>query len=273
MGKPMKERYYFPVRPLPGMRRLGWALVDNPRRLRVQTIDSFCQELVRRMPWSARFGGLPWPIEDASSHYLEAADATLQLVEERQQPVFANACARVLRLVDANRDRACVLLAELLDQRDRWMNVLGHHSREQFESWWQATVSDTLHECHRLLDDHQRRILVTIANFAAQQVQVTENNAPQKTRDLLVPWQDSNDFPVPDWQQLDHWKGLAHLLVKPDSQIRSPRGINKNLGFPSGDTEYKQRLQGLLEDLGRRCRATACLATNKLPPGTAHRRW
>ena len=37
-------------------RSRGWSLLDNPLRLQLLTIDSFCAFLTRRMLWLARFG-------------------------------------------------------------------------------------------------------------------------------------------------------------------------------------------------------------------------
>ncbi len=40
-------------------RRLGWKLLDNPARMRIETIDALCASITRRMPWLSRFGAMP----------------------------------------------------------------------------------------------------------------------------------------------------------------------------------------------------------------------
>ena len=40
-------------------RELDWRLLQNPLRLQLTTIDSFCAFLTRRMPWMSRFGDRP----------------------------------------------------------------------------------------------------------------------------------------------------------------------------------------------------------------------
>ncbi len=226
---------------------LGWSLAANPRRLRVQTIDSFCQELVRRMPWSARFGGVPVPMENADQLYQAAADVTLQLVEDRQRPELAGACARLLRLVDANRTLAQTLLADMLDGRDRWMHILRSHDRAQFEGWWQETINDTLRDCHRQMDPGWRQELARSATLAAQQVQRPENNAKSNTLEKLAPWISSVGFPEPDCWQVDHWRGLAFLLLTNDQTVR--KRLDRTIGFPPDEKETKQRMSALLEAL------------------------
>ncbi len=225
----------------------GWNLVQNPRRLRVQTIDSFCYELVRRMPWSARFGTVPPPLEDASRLYLEAAGTTLNLVEEKSRPALAGACAEVLGLVNANRGHAQTLLADMLAGRDRWMQVLGNHSRRRFEDWWQETIRTTLEECDAFLDGSWRDELAALAGKAASRVLDPSGNAPAETRDRLAGWVDARDFPAPDPREVGRWRGLSHLLLTRDGAAR--RQVTRNLGFPPDDPTAKRRLLELLDSL------------------------
>ena len=225
----------------------GWDLVQNPRRLRVQTIDSFCYELVRRMPWSARFGTVPPPLEDAARLYLEAAGTTLDLVEEKDRPALAGACARVLGLVNANRGHAQALLADMLAGRDRWMQVLGNHSRERFEGWWQETIRATLAECDGFLDGRWRGELAALAGEAADRVLDPSAGAPAETRERLAGWAGARDFPAPVPGEVGRWRGLSHLLLTREGAAR--RQVNRNLGFPPDAPAAKKRLQDLLQAL------------------------
>ena len=74
--------------------RKGWMLVENARRLRIETIDALCLGLTRQMPVLARLGAQPDPIDDASHLFAEAARATLEMVEERDD--IANDAARTI---------------------------------------------------------------------------------------------------------------------------------------------------------------------------------
>ena len=228
-------------------RAQGWHLARNPRRLRVQTIDSFCYELVRRMPWSARFGTVPPPLEDASPLYLEAASRTLDLIEEPDYPELAEACARVLGLVNANRGHAQALLADMLAGRDRWMQVLANHSRERFEGWWQETIRATLEECDAFLDGHWREELAALAPGAASRAHDPANQATAETLQRLAGWIGARDFPDPDPMEVDRWRGLAHLLLTGGGTAR--RQLTRKLGFPTDEPAAKQRLTALLQAL------------------------
>ncbi len=58
-------------------RKLGWDLLRNPARLRIETIDALCAAITRRMPWLSRFGAMPEISEKAEDLYREAARNTL----------------------------------------------------------------------------------------------------------------------------------------------------------------------------------------------------
>src|SRR5262245_554824 len=66
-------------------RREGWRIAENPTRLRVQTIDALCASLARQMPVLSGFSAAAEPVEDASELYLEAARATVALVESQEE--------------------------------------------------------------------------------------------------------------------------------------------------------------------------------------------
>ena len=64
--------------------QLGWQLVSNPQRLRIQTIDALCASLVRQMPVLSEFGAPPRIAEHAHDLYREAARITLDLIEKTE---------------------------------------------------------------------------------------------------------------------------------------------------------------------------------------------
>src|SRR5690606_4067103 len=55
-------------------RERRWDLSDNPRRLRIHTIDSLCARLTRQMPVLSRLGAQPETVEDAMHLYRAAAE-------------------------------------------------------------------------------------------------------------------------------------------------------------------------------------------------------
>ncbi|MCX7141677.1 MAG: UvrD-helicase domain-containing protein [Proteobacteria bacterium] len=119
--------------------RLGWNLEASAARLRVQTIDSLCASLTRQMPVLARFGAQPESVDDASGLYLEAARATLALLDgpiaapfdkgdgERGERAISAAddVAHLLAHLDNNVAIAEGLIASMLARRDHWLRQHG----------------------------------------------------------------------------------------------------------------------------------------------------
>ena len=48
----------------------GWHILENPARLRIQTLDSLCASLTRQMPVLSGFGSQPETMEDAPAYIL-----------------------------------------------------------------------------------------------------------------------------------------------------------------------------------------------------------
>jgi len=109
---------------------LAWGLIDNPSRLRVQTLDSLCASIAAQMPWMSRLGGPPTVADDAKELHRESALRTLALLESPLgEPV-----ARLLLHVDNNHERACELLAAMLAKRDQWLRHIAALDRAELET-------------------------------------------------------------------------------------------------------------------------------------------
>jgi ATP-dependent exoDNAse (exonuclease V) beta subunit len=112
--------------------RHGWRIAGNPTRLRIQTIDALCAALARQMPVLSQFGAPPQTVEDASELYLEAARATLELVESRHD--VAADIERLLAHLDNDVARVEQLLAGMLQRRDHWIRHLRRLDRVALEA-------------------------------------------------------------------------------------------------------------------------------------------
>ena len=98
---------------------LGWRLLENPRRLRIRTIDSVCGEIARSLPVLSGGGGRQTPVEDATPMYREAARQTLMQLGGPDAGLDA-----ALRTVLLHRDGSLAdcerLLMEMLSLRNQW---------------------------------------------------------------------------------------------------------------------------------------------------------
>jgi ATP-dependent helicase/nuclease subunit A len=118
-------------------RAMNWQLLDNARRLRIETIDALCLSLTRQMPVLARLGARPEPIDDAAPLFAEAARLTLAMVETDDE--IANDVAAVLEHLDNDTQTAQGLLSNLLGRRDQWLPLVqGEVDRAALEAVLEA---------------------------------------------------------------------------------------------------------------------------------------
>jgi len=82
----------------------GWSLLEQPSRLRIRTIDSLCSELARQLPVLSGLGGGQQIAEDANALYRKAAERTMAVIEEDDEPLKTDVI-RVLDRYDNQYDR------------------------------------------------------------------------------------------------------------------------------------------------------------------------
>ena len=243
----------------------GWDLTNNPTRLRIQTIDAFCYELIRHMPWSSRFGAAPLIVEDAQSLYMSAAKQTLDHIEGRSQ--WAPYCKNLLQLVDANFGKCQLLLRTMLEKRDRWMRGLPTGDRKQFESMWQSVIAAELAIVEQQLSPGMKQEIASLADGAATRLAAT------KPDHAFVQCAGVKTFPPPSSDNLPYWQGIASLFLTQKNELRAT--VTKNLGFPPEEKAAKKQMLSLLQALGEIPELVDGLATiQSLPNGYfSHQQW
>ena len=101
--------------------RAGWHLLENPERMKIQTIDAFALGLARRMPAGSRFGFDANFVEDAEAVYGMAVD---RLFERLREDPAAPLLADFLALLDNDYSEARSLLTAMLARRDQWLDCI-----------------------------------------------------------------------------------------------------------------------------------------------------
>jgi len=130
-------------------RAKGWQLLDNPSRLRIRTIDSFCLSLAQQMPWMSGFGGQPSIIDDASDLYRQAARSTLAQLDSGHP--WAQSIERLLHHLDNNFKNIEDMLVEMLGRRDQWLRlIIPGFDRATLEANLREFVSHRLDEVRRV---------------------------------------------------------------------------------------------------------------------------
>lgn len=252
-------------------RQAGWHIAENPERLRIQTIDSLCASLTRQMPMLSKFGAQPETIEDASDFYLEAARATLELVE--QNHVIADDVKRLLQHLDNDMARIETLLAEMLSRRDHWLRHIHGRTREELETSLQNSRRNALHYVFRLFPEAMHNELLELLHYAAA------NLLSSETKSSMICFCDRLE--TLSAADVEHWCGIAELLLTKEGDWRKRVSVNE--GFPPGNIKterdkskaWKNRLEILIESLSLKDEFRQALQDmRQLPPsGYSDKQW
>jgi ATP-dependent helicase/nuclease subunit A len=170
-------------------RQLGWDLLQNPARLRIETIDALCAAITRRMPWLSRFGAMPEISEKAEDLYREAARNTLTHLENDHQGL-----AYLLLHLDNDFQRARQLISQMLEKRDQWLRHTGANLRDEIEASLQRPILDEMGQLRSAFHD----------DIATEVVFLCELER----------------FPGASLGDLDDWKKIADLLLTQKGELR-----------------------------------------------------
>ena len=222
---------------------LGWQLTDNPARMKIQTIDSFCAGLTQQMPMLSKLGGLPEIIEDAGDLYREAAANTLGLLDnnmqDERQTEWSTAVETLLAHLDNDLPRVRDMLVSMLRKRDQWLRHLlaGElPERRMLEQALRHIVETTLKDSLKALPQELIPEFTDCLRFA------TNNLAD-------VPFI-IDDLPGSGAGNLQCWQFIVSLCLTGKGDWRKRVSIKE--GFPPGNEgkDMKHRFQSLLSLLG-----------------------
>ncbi|BAO44942.1 UvrD-helicase domain-containing protein [Thiolapillus brandeum] len=237
-------------------REKGWQLLAQPGRLRVRTIDSFCQYLAGQAPLLSGLGGGMAVAENAGALYDEAARSVIQELEAPGG--LGDALALLLTHRDNDTERLKQLLAEMLARRDQWLHHLrAGEERQALEHALRLAVEKGLSLAHQALAPWARELL-PLLRFAA------ENSADDS---VLADCRYLTDLPATDGDALPQWQGVVELLLTRKEEWR--KSVNRNQGFPAG-CEEKAAMQDLLEALRDEDELLRTLASIRVLPLPAY---
>ncbi len=204
----------------------GWNLLQYPARLSIRTIDSFCAYLVRSMPWLSTLGGMPGVTDDAGKYYLEAARATLAMVD------VCESVARIVDHLDVDLRAAETLLAEMLGSRDQWLPLSGKADDPALLSANLANVvEEDLARLASLMPPGWAQDLSGPCRLAADRLSQTDKMPEVQP---LLDWEGA---PLAvSLSALAQWQALAALVLTKDGSLR--KTANKTTGFDAG-SDYR----------------------------------
>ena len=216
----------------------NWCLLENPARLRIQTIDAFCQSLASQLPVAAR-AGLQWQVAvPATPLYVAAARRVLERALSEEE-LRGHAQLLFARL-DNNWQRLEELLAEMLAERAHWLpRVLGVDQPDLG-----ARVSASLRS---LIHDQLRQAVALIPGaLRAQGAEFSRHAAGRLlaagVADACLPeWESATATLGAGHQHLPYWQFMCELALTKGGQWRQT--WTRKQGIPTEDKHLKPELQ------------------------------
>ncbi|CAI2718454.1 UvrD-helicase domain-containing protein [Nitrospina watsonii] len=232
--------------------RHEWNLLDNPIRLKIQTIDSFCMSLIKQTPVLSGIGSLLDIEENADNLYRQTAQRMLARLEEASPT--GDAVRRLLKRLDNNKGKFLDRMIQLLQKRDRWMLTFFENrletpssteSRDEQEQALSELVEARLQAADALFSDALKAQLLPFFRYAGENIHASQSGSD------LATLKDLAEFPEPLSTGLPIWKIIASMLVTDGGTVR--KKMDKRMGFPAkndgGNQDLKQEYQYILESL------------------------
>ena len=251
-------------------REQDWRLIDNPRRMRIQTLDSLNASIARAQPLSSPSGASASTIvvdSELKGLYRRAAAATLDWLAE--EGALHDATRQVLLHVDTNTWLYVAYLSRMLETRDQWLPFvatgLGRHEdatalRRRFERSLAFIVGKQLDAVSKAFPQEYSEWLRPLAGYAADNLY---NDG--KHDDPICVLRGMEDLPPADVTSRDAWLAVGELLLTRKGEWR--KTVTRNQGFPPGDSGEKQAFLDLLEALGEHERLRRALnRLRDMPP-------
>ncbi|MBI4382849.1 MAG: UvrD-helicase domain-containing protein [Nitrospinae bacterium] len=226
-------------------RKKGWRILENPSRLKIQTIDSLCSALTQQMPVLSGTGGTLEIEENPRELYRETARGILSLAESGNSA--GEAVRVILRHLDNSKSEFLSRTEQMLSRRDQWMipffdNLrLTENSRPYLENTLSGIIESVLVNLSRLLPE---RIFAQLIVFARYSGSALAEDDPRHPGACL---NDLEGVPKPSADCLGQWKALANLLLTQKGEWR--KKLDKNDGFPPDKTPEGKNMKGDCLDL------------------------
>lgn len=243
-----------------------WHIIENPGRLKIQTIDSLCAYLTRQMPFLSQHGGTVKTVDDTRALYEEAAINSLGAI--LSDGFYSDAFQQLLLHLDNNLPRLKSLLQYMLSKRDQWTRyIYAADNKEELQQSIAILVEERLQQLVVAFPQDCIGDLLTLLNYATKQL------ASSDQANKLVTCQGIQELPGHKVDELSIWQDIANFLLTQSGNWRAQ--VNKNQGFPSPKdnkaeaelrTEKKDEMKVLLQRLHEEHRLESLLDEVRLLP-------
>lgn len=240
----------------------NWNLLNNPQRLRIQTIDALCAALIKRSPLLSGLGGEAKISSDANACYLAAARRLMTDLAESK----SSALTVLLLHLDNQIAQLENLFSLMLTHRDQWLPYLISHrqqrSLEAFKQLLEQALShiteEILCKCAESFPLHLTNEIIPLLNYAAENLTISGKNPK------IAAWQNLSEFPRAEIQYLASWQAIANVLLTSEGDWR--KAVNVTIGFPTTDKNIKTQMEELLATLQDKVNLRDALSALKIAP-------
>ena len=210
--------------------KLGWSLQANTSRLRINTIDSFNQFLVAKLPVTSALGMMPGIAENPRELFREAVTDLLKSLDSTSH--LGRELEVLLTHLNNQWSTLESLLCGLLGKRDQWLpHILGMRgnsktSRAYMEHTLGNIVESALADLDKALCPYLSRLLPLYA-FAADNLAASGNSA-------LADCALADRLPPQRVAAFGQWRTCMALLLREDNGKPALRKtVTADQGFPA----------------------------------------
>jgi ATP-dependent exoDNAse (exonuclease V) beta subunit len=210
-----------------------WRLLENPNRLRIQTIDSFCRSLSSQQPVSSQLGTLPDTLDDNTTIEVMLQQAFRQTLHELgSNQAITEALEYLLLHFDNRIDSLETLMVGMLRKRDQWLpHLLRPLDETRIQYANQLLVGNLLQQAWEALKPWHAVL--------ARHFNHVHDNLSRCDKPMLFLKQRLERFPQPAASELPAWRDIFTFLTT-DTGLR--KVLNKTHGVPADDPQ-KQEIQ------------------------------
>ena len=232
-------------------RELDWNLIQSPGRMRIQTVDAFGAGIARTVPLSSGLGGIGATVSGAgmSDMYRAAAAATFDCLQAEDE--HGAAVERVLTHLDNHTGLYVSHLARMLAYRDQWLMITGGGLsdpgtaaavRRRLEKNIEDIVIRHLSRVRDLIPESSVPEVLHLTSYAIDNLQ--QGDKPDHPLCVLA---GRNELPGQTADDRTDWQAIVGLVLTKAGDWR--KSINKNDGFPAGDSGQKKALYRLIDEM------------------------
>ncbi len=237
-------------------RELQWRLLENSGRLRIQTFDSFCASLTRRLPLLSGLGAAR-PLNDPNVVYREAILALFRQIDEPGCDAELKGALLRLLAYGSNRIESLIpLLSALLAKRDQWQRDILSGDIDEMEAALREEVAEVFEQSWQTLRELGVNALV---EAFIESSGVVEDHA------WAADLRDAGQLGI---EQFHLVQMLADTILNNDGGLYGTRSLHY-AGFKKGQpgTDGVRQWLDELTQAGASERASACLQLLRtLPP-------